>query len=806
MKRSYLFDPANYLKSNPDVAASGMDPILHYLKKGYKDGRTGNVLFDHRYYVEQLQNEVTQDVNPLAHYLSGGWKEGIKPNRFFDPCLYAAENPKIDFSSIDPLTYYIQKKENGSLPPYFDAFFYTNTYDDVSSSGLQPLDHYLKIGLEEKRQPSIYFDVNWYLDNNPVLQEKNIDPLMHYLGFGIAEGKSPTPLFDPAYYKQTYGIADNEDMFADYIQYGVHADHNPCRWFDAKFYREKYLSEDSGDSPLAHYIRSGVQAGCYPNRDVSELADKPLISILVPVYNVSHSFLQNCIRSVLYQSYPHWELCLVDDCSSDEQIRQILRKWAKSDKRIKVHFLKMNEGISGATNAAASLASGDYLGFLDNDDELTAECLFRVVSKINSEKGDLYYSDEVLIGDDGTQFSEFRKPDFNENLLLSHNYVTHFVVADAELFRATGGLDPVMSGAQDFDLFLKMSENAEKIIHIPEILYRWRAHESSTSVNHDQKSYANEAGRRALEAAMARRKIAAVVEDTEWKFFYHVNRELLAYPKVTVIIRFNDNAGFNEWLQKLSEKTTYSNVEYLVLIQEGEGEPKKTSEEGFPKHVTFLWMSPENSLVSMYNQGSKEAKGEYVVFLNSNVEVLSQSWIEEMLKQSMLPHTAFVAGRILPCGENEFISREPDFTNNSSLYYSRFLQECSRHLNGLECEQNVFTLSCDFSMVNRVQFLECGGFDNKVFPLLFADNDLCLRMRQKGYENIFTPFAKAKWLEAEDGKDQEAQSLDQEKCLFQKRWVKELCEGDPYYNLAVIGNKLESYDSFHKWYAGTNAN
>lgn len=770
LKRSHLFDPVNYLKNNPDVSASGMDPIRHYISKGYKDGRTVSILFDHHYYLDQLSDEDSQDINPLVHYLSGGWKDGIKPNRSFDPCLYADEHPEIDFSKIDPLSYFLQQEENGSHPPYFD--------------------------------------VSWYLDNTPVLTEKNIDPLRHYMEFGIAEGKSPIPLFDPAYYKETYGLSDGKDIFAHYILYGVRMNRKPCSWFDSIYYREKYLSDEASEGfPLAHFISNGLKMGYYPNRDVAELEHKPLISLLVPVYNVSSAFLRNCIRSVLYQSYPHWELCLVDDCSTDEKVREILIKWEKYDKRIKVNFLEKNEGIAGATNAAASLASGDYIGFLDNDDELTADCLFNVVSKINSEKGDLYYSDEVLIGDDGTKFTEFRKPDYNESLLLSHNYVTHFVVAEAALYQVTGGLDPEMSGAQDFDLFLKLSEDAEKIVHIPEILYRWRAHESSTSVNHAQKSYADDAGRRALEAAMARRKIPAIIENTEWKFFYHVNRELLVCPKVSVIIRHQENAGFKEWLHLLSEKTAYLNVEFLVIMQEGKDKSKETVGSGFPGHISFFQVPGSQLLFSMYNQVAKVAKGEYLVFLTPKVEVLNQNWIEEMLKQSMLSNTAFVTGRILPPSENECISREPDLEDNSPLYYNRFLQECSRHMNGLECEQNVFMLSCDFSMVKRARFLECGGFASNEFPLLFADSDLCLRLRQKGYENIYTPYASAKWLESGDDVELNVQQdMELEKNLFQRRWHKELSTGDLYYNCAVVDSNIEKQDAFRKWYAGENDN
>jgi len=807
LKKSQFFDPSYYLQNNPDVVASGMDPLLHYVSKGYKDGRTVSALFDHRYYLQQLSSEISQDINPIVHYLSGVWWEGFRPNRLFDPCLYIVDHPDVNFSEIDPLSHYICHKEDNSLLPYFDALFYANHYADVSESELSPLEHYLRIGIEERRKPSLYFNVEWYLDSNPVLLERDIDPFMHYFEFGISEDKSPSPLFDPVYYKKTYNVFGNEDMFVHYMHFGIQVDHRPCSWFDPAFYRERYLADLRSDVvPLAHYLEEGLSQGFYPNGDVAALVHKPVISILVPVYNVSSSFLNNCIRSVLYQSYPHWQLCLADDCSSDENVRQILKKWEQQDSRIKVIYLEKNQGISGATNAAASLASGDYIGFLDNDDELTADCLFKVVNSINSDQADLYYSDEVLIGDDGSAFTAFRKPGFNENLLFSHNYITHFVVAEVTLFQNIGGLDPIMDGAQDFDLFLRLSECAEKIVHIPEILYRWRAHESSTSVNHGEKHYADEAGRLALQTAMERKGIDAVIENTDWKFFYRVNRALTGTPKVSVLIAYSEPDGFEKWLEMLREKTKYAALEFLVLVKEGHGLPNISDGTSGTGTLSFIEMSQEYSLSTMYNLATEKAEGEYVVFLDSGLELLDGDWVEELLKQSMITQTGLVTGKIEACGADLFISREPDLEKRSAYYYNRFVQECSRHLNGLECEQNVFTLACNFTMVNRMQFLQCGGFDSDEFPLLFSETDLCLRMRQQGFENIYTPFAKARRLLPESDGDIDLEKAGRERKHFQQRWYRELLRGDPYYNRAVIGMDTEKQHTFLQWYAGENAN
>ena len=292
---------------------------------------------------------------------------------------------------------------------------------------------------------------------------------------------------------------------------------------------------------------------------------KPVLSIIVPVYNVSSFHLNNCIRSVLYQSYPHWELCLVDDCSSKSHVRPLLEQWVEKDSRIRVAYLQENSGISVASNKAVSLATGEYLAFLDNDDELAAECLSKLVQVINEDNADLYYTDEDLIGEDGTQFRVFYKPDFNSQLLLGHNYITHFVLVRKSLFDKVGGFSSAKDGAQDFDLVLKLSEQAKGIIHIPEVLYHWRASESSTSINHEQKSYADEAGRASVEDALQRRDIQGRVDTTDWKFFYSVRRKLEVFPVISVVIIHRQDIDFRSWLLQLVQNSSYPAVEFIVI-------------------------------------------------------------------------------------------------------------------------------------------------------------------------------------------------------------------------------------------------
>ena len=653
-----------------------------------------------------------------------------------------------------------------------------------------------------KIKRSYLFDPEYYLDRVPGLQNTGKNPLIHYVDFGSTEGKTPSPFFDPVFYGTTYGISASEDSFVHYLTTGIFANHYPCNWFDPDFYQQQYLKQESDTtSPLLHYQTKGQQQGLYPNTDIYELAQKPLLSIIVPVYNVSSLHLNNCIRSVLYQSYPHWELCLVDDCSTDSNVRTLLEKWAAKDKRIKIGFMQKNSGISAATNQAATLASGEYLGFLDNDDELAVDCLFTLVQKINNETADLYYTDEDLIGEDGTQFSVFCKPDFNSQLLLSHNYITHFVLVRKSLFDNVGGFSSDKDGAQDFDLLLKLSEQAKGIIHIPEVLYHWRASESSTSINHDQKSYADEAGRTSVEDALQRRDIQGWADATDWKFFYSVRRKLETLPVISVVIVQRQDIDFRNWLLQLVKYSSYPSVEFFIITDSVLTD--ENSDEYGLESVHIHQLSTEQSMAARYNEVVKQCTGEYVVFLDAGIEIQSSTWLEGLLEPCIANDVGMVGGMLLPIGGEHSVSTVPDLNNNSGSYYSKFVQDCSRHMNGLQCSQNVWSLSWDFMMTDRARFLELGGFDEKLFPDLFADIDLCFRMREVGYTLVYSNLSTGKWKVSEDRLTSSSEeTTTQAKQQFQKKWRHLLVAGDPFYNLGVVKQAGIDLSAFRKWYAG----
>ncbi len=630
--------------------------------------------------------------------------------------------------------------------------------------------------------------------------QKNL--LIHYIDFGVNEGKSPSPFFDPAFYRARYKLAVSKDPFVHYLTVGINENHQPCQWFDPEFYQQKYLSRgDNALSPLKHYQDIGRAKGFFPNAELFALKEKALLSIIVPVYNVSSFHLDNCIRSVVNQSYPLWELCLLDDCSSKKNVRPLLEYWEAKDSRIKLDYLQENSGIATASNQAASLATGDYLGFLDNDDELAVECLSTLVQMINNEKSDLYYTDEDLIGEDGSRFAVFNKPDFNAELLLCHNYITHFVLAKTTLFEEVGGFDPEKDGAQDFDLLLKLSEKANKVVHIPEVLYHWRASESSTSINHEQKSYADEAGRKSVKDALKRRGIPASVEHGEWKFFYTVKKKLSHTPLVSILIRYRTNMNFRKWLLHLVQFTSYPRTEFCILLDSSDPYPDDLTDCNTDT-VRLLSLSLKKSQTRLYNAAVQHCAGEYIVFLDAGIKIQNETWLERLLEQCMSENVAMVGGKLDPVEEKQGVSTVPDLQNTSDSYYAGFIQDCSRHMNGLQCTQNVCSLSWACMMTNRNCFLEFGGFNADLFPRVFADIDLCFRMGAAGYTHVYSPLARGQWTVSDSRGENILEGTTPDRQRFQNKWKHILMDGDPFYNLGVVEEAGIDLAAFRQWYAG----
>lgn len=819
VRKSGLFDPAFYLEQYPDVAAAGVDPLHHYLTKGFTYLRPPGPLFDRNYYLHQVPDLDETVANPLVHYLTCGRYTGLRPNLLVDPDYYALHNPEILSSGLNPIAHFLENgrknKHICSPSPYFDPLFYCRKYPDAARSANDPIaayTHFLRLGVAERRQPGVFFDTAWYLDKTPVLHERNIDPLNHYFLFGIREKKSPSPLFDPEYYANSCAVKEGEDPFAHYLRHEPAENRRPCGWFDPAFYRQKYLAAGSERvSPLKHYLQQGLHEKLYPNGDVAELGEKPLISVVVPVYNVAPAHLNNCIRSVLYQSYPHWELCLADDCSTNAEIRPLLKQWEESDSRIKVVFLPENGGIAAATNAAAAVALGSYLAFLDNDDELGPDALFSFARAIGNQGGDLLYSDEDLIGADGSRFSVFRKPGFNRELLLCHNYITHCVVAKKSLYEKVGGCASELNGAQDLDLFLKLSEEAGRIIHIPEILYHWRASATSTSINHSQKEYADEAGRKSVASGLARRGIAATVHCTELKFFYRAQRSLAGGLSVTVLVHWRKPIGDIEpWLARLTGTAGYEIMQLVIAIDAALSpdltETVRRAGAGAGIDTVCIAIPGDIGSAAVYNRAVDSIRGEFVALADCFLEWTGDGWLAALLEYGRQEGIGVVGGKTDLPADHPQVTPIPDCSLDSPTYYARFLTSCSVLMNGLHCPQEVRSVGSELCLLRTALLKEAGGFNSGDFPFLFFIHDFCFRLHRQQKIHIYTPYSSST-LAASPGirHGRERQALQLEKSRFQKQWLDLLDQGDPFYNPGLLVDRHLSTETLRSWLTGCPA-
>ncbi len=808
LKRSILFDPAYYLKRYPDVAELGANPILHYLNFGYLERRQPSVFFDPVYYESQFSNKQKEKLVPLIHYLTEGYKAQLSPHPLFEPLFYIEQCPRLKESTKNPYLDFLTENSHSTVQssstPYFDPEYYNENYPEVKEKGLNPYYHYIKTGIKNHLQPCLWFNTSWYQDRHDL----PANPLTHYLVSGRKENNSPNPLFDPAFYTGNYQVEDTPDPFLHFLKNGMTMNQKPCSWFDPGFYQKHYHKECVEVPPLQHFLSTGLAHGFYPNKEICDLKVKPTISILVPVYNAEPGQLGNCIGSLLYQSYPHWELCLADDCSTNETLRPLLESWAAKDSRIKLIFLKENSGISKATNMAASLATGDYLGLLDNDDELAPEALAKLVTLISTTGADLFYSDEDLIGADSRQYSIFRKPGFNRELLLNHNYVTHFVLTKRSLYEKVGGCDSQYDGAQDLDLFLKLSEKAESIMHCPEILYHWRASDSSTSINHSQKDYANEAGKKAIEAALLRNKVVASVFYTPLKFYYQVKRKIPGQPSIALIVNFEStHTAPVTWLSNLLQRTD-SPIDHIVALCNEEEHSQALTKFGKKEKIqidTLLTTNRKSSLAEQFNLCSKRVHSEFLVFLSNRIEIRNSGWVESLVEYGQLDEIGVVGGKI-SCEDEmqEPVTQIPDLANNSPAYYSRFLSNASVLMNGRHCPQEVLNVNLEFFLIKTTLLNKMEGFNEHSFPHLFAIHDLCYRLTQKGKNNIFTPYAKAYWtLTDQNDLDSEKKNFQQrQKRVFQQSWRTLLLSGDPYYNRGIVLDANNSVEEFIIWLTG----
>ena len=567
---------------------------------------------------------------------------------------------------------------------------------------------------------------------------------------------------------------------------------NKPKGFLSRLFGKESVAEGGYEAWLA---RHKVDKRTLRRQKHSAFAQKPLISIVIPLYCTPLPYLKELLESVRRQSYENWQLCLADG-SPDDKAKEFIEKHYGREKRIVYRKLEENGGISANTNEAVALAAGEYLMLCDHDDTLEPDALYEIVKAINDTGADVLYTDEDKVSMDGRHYFDPNfKPDFNLFRLRENNYICHIFVVKKSLTDETGLLRSEFDGAQDFDFILRCCEKAQKITHIPKVLYHWRCHMDSTAADPSSKAYAYEAGRKAVREHYQRLGIDAKVEMTERPGWYRSHVKVQGNPLISVIIPNKDHTDDLELcLFSMTRKSTYRN--YEILIVENNSEKEETFEyyrklpDRYPKARVLTW-EKEFNYSAINNFAAKEAKGEYLLFLNNDVEILTPDWMEEMLQNCQQENVAAVGAKLYyPDDTIQHAGVVLGLGGIAGHIMCRASKEDPGYFGRMISVQEISAVTAACMMVKKSDFDAVGGLD-ETFQVAFNDIDLCMKFRAAGKKIIFTPYAELYHYESksrglEDTPEKQFR-FDKEVKRFQEKWAQQLEMGDPYYspNLSV---------------------
>lgn len=516
----------------------------------------------------------------------------------------------------------------------------------------------------------------------------------------------------------------------------------------------------------------------------------PKMSVIVPMYNTPVNFFSELVDYMIKQTYENWELCLAD--GSPEKNKEI-EEICKKDERIKYNFLGKNLGISGNTNEALKMATGDYISLLDHDDIIPENCLYEVVKAINEDPSiEFIYTDEDKITTmDKPRFDPYFKPDFAIDTLRANNYICHFSTFRKDLMDKLGGFRDKYNGAQDYDIIIRMAETAKNIKHIPKILYHWRVHELSTAKpGATAKPYAFEAGIKVLQDHLERVGLEGKVNHGVTLGSYKITYKIKGNPKISIIIPNKDYVSTLETCLKSIEKSTYKNYE-IIVVENNSTEPETFEYykkiDGKNKIKVVYYPEKEFNYSAIINFGVRNATGEYIVQLNNDIEVMTKDWLEEMLMfaqrddvgavgvelyypDKTIQHAGIIIGiggvaghvfRNVPMNTHGYFSKDSTIQNLSAV-----------------------TAAC---IMTKKSIYEEVGYMDEGFKVAFNDVDFCLKIRETGKLIVYNPFAKLWHYESKSRGYEDTQEKRErfkgEIDRFNEKWQDFLDKGDPYYNI-----------------------
>ena len=469
----------------------------------------------------------------------------------------------------------------------------------------------------------------------------------------------------------------------------------------------------------------------------------PLISVLIPVYNTKPEYLKECIDSVLNQTYKNFEVCIANDKSTNIDTINALKEYKNVDK-IKIVNRTENGNISAATNSALELASGEFIALLDNDDVLDENALYEVVKVLNKDKEiDFIYTDEDKISLNGNYYFPNFKPSFSPDTLLSENYICHLSVIRKEIVDSLNGFRSEFDGAQDHDLFLRVSERTDKIHHISKILYHWRESTNSTALNINNKVYALEVGKKVIEDALKRRKISATVEILNNVGKYFVNYKLKNEPKVSIIIPTKNRSDIlDKCLKSIYDKSTYKNFEIIVIDNNSDEESLFSLLDDYKKkykNFNSYRYECEFNYSYLNNEAVKLSSGEYILLLNNDTEVITPDFLKIMVGYASQKHIGCVGAKLLYPSENiQHIGVVSGMGGVASHTYVNAPRFETGYMGSLAITRDVKIVTAACLMVKKSIYNKLNGLDENL-KVAYNDVDFNVRVRKEGYYNVIVP-------------------------------------------------------------------
>ena len=526
-----------------------------------------------------------------------------------------------------------------------------------------------------------------------------------------------------------------------------------------------WVSQEDASRPASDWYSSRAK----------EFSSRPVFSVLLPVHAPPRNWLEQAVQSVFNQTYPHWELCVCDD-ASEAWVGEYFHKITEGEARVRFVHSAEHLGIAGTLNRARSLGTGDYYTFLDQDDILSPFALHYIAESLQEGPADLLYTDEDFIDEEQRRIHPLFKPGWSPDLLLSCMYLGHLLVVSRKSMEATERLRTEFDGAQDYDLALRVTERAAVVRHIPQVLYHWRRHAGSTSARVEAKPYTHDAGRRALEAAIQRRKWSATVEDGPGPNLYSLRWQLQDQPLVSLIICSRSPQLLKRCLSAIGRRTDYRQRQ-TVVVQHLTGRDDAMERVLSRSEAKCVRYKGPFDFSRMNNVGAEAADGEILVFLNDDIEPLLSSWLYRLAAQAQRPDVGIAGARLVyPGGTLQHAGiaigigdgcGHPGRSMNATPYW-----------NWTNLTRDVAAVTGACLAIRKELFQQLGGFD-QAFPVNYNDTDLCLRVRQAGYRVLYEAGAVLLHRECQTRKGGVSFT---ERERWYARWSTELDQGDPFYS------------------------